>query len=29
VPYLPRIVARLRGRHGEDEPKKLAFAEED
>ena len=29
VPYLPRIVARLRGRSAEDEPKKLVFAEDD
>ncbi|BCJ49651.1 tripartite tricarboxylate transporter TctA [Actinoplanes sp. NBRC 14428] len=29
VPYLPRIVARLRGRRAGDEPRKLTFAEED
>lgn len=29
VPYLPRIVARLRGRRPEDEPKRLVFAEDD
>ena len=29
LPYLPRIVARLRGGRPEDEPKKLVFAEED
>ena len=29
VPYLPRIIARLRGRTGDDEPKKLVFAEDD
>ncbi|GLY96177.1 tripartite tricarboxylate transporter permease [Actinoplanes sp. NBRC 103695] len=31
VPYLPRIIARLRGRSGDDagEPKKLVFAEDD
>jgi putative tricarboxylic transport membrane protein len=29
VPYLPRIVARLRGRRPEDEPKKLVFADDD
>ena len=29
VPYLPRIVARLRGRRTEEEPKKLVFAEDD
>jgi putative tricarboxylic transport membrane protein len=28
VPYLPRIVARLRGRRDE-EPRKLVFAEDD
>jgi putative tricarboxylic transport membrane protein len=29
VPYLPRIVARLRGRDPRDEPGKLVFAEDD
>ncbi|MCA2211849.1 tripartite tricarboxylate transporter permease [Jidongwangia harbinensis] len=29
VPYLPRVVARLRGRRPEEEPRKLVFAEDD
>ena len=29
VPYLPRIVGRLRGRSPEDEPRKLVFADDD
>ncbi|WP_305785532.1 tripartite tricarboxylate transporter permease [Symbioplanes lichenis] len=29
VPYLPRIIARLRGRTSDEEPKKLVFAEDD
>ncbi|WP_306204953.1 tripartite tricarboxylate transporter permease [Actinoplanes sp. RD1] len=29
VPYLPRIIARLRGRPAEEEPRKLVFAEDD